>query len=206
MQSSLWRPAFTQYIQGFIAISEWSLDDPMRQLVFDSANPWAFQGNTVAFLPPLVDSDISFDNPREPIQRATQELFVLTRFDRRLKYHEIPLNKLEGIWSTLSTLVTVNFNRILTVEQQSDRGILGMQVAARQYPVSVQPIGEKDSDWIATLSWAWHVRWVVDLEAGQITEPYQIKSVRGNVYRSNLLDFQDKILDFSGLLAPLSQT
>lgn len=202
----MWRNAFLAYVQGIISVDEWSLDDPMKQLVFDPEQPWQFESNTVGFLPPLTNIDINLDNPKEARQRCTQELFVLVRFNRNLKYHEIPLNKIEGMWTTVGALVAANWNKILPAEIQAARGITSIQTAAREYPITVNPVGEKDSDWIVTLSWSWHVNWLVDLEEGEISNPYTINAVRGSVFRSHLLDFQDKILDFNGLFAPRPDT
>ena len=155
MKTSLWRDSFLAFLNSVVVVDEWSLDDPMTDLTFSVSQPWNFEGNTVGFLPPLRNIDITLPSPKEARGRATQELFILVRFDRTLKYHEIPIDKLEGMWVTISSLVLASYNKILPADVQANRGITGVSVAAQEFPVSVAPSGEAKSDWIATRSFGW---------------------------------------------------
>lgn len=202
MLTSIWRSSFQNYLSSVITISQWTVDHPQADLEFSETNPWRLEANTLGFLPPLRNIDIVITSPKEAKASATQELFILARFDRSLKYHELPINKLEGYWVTLSSLVVANYNKILPSEIQAARGLLGMTVAAQEFPVSVSPSGERGSDWIATLSFGWYLNWLIDIEDGQLNEEYEIKAVGGKVYRSWLDDFQNKRLDFESLYAP----
>jgi hypothetical protein len=204
MKTSELRPALLKYLGKITNIEEWSLDNPVEQLEFSETASWNLGANTVGFLPPLRSIDINNIGTRDITARATQELFIMVRQPRELKYHELPIAKLEGYWVTISTLVAANYNKLLDPVLQAARGIQSMSVVAQEYPVGVSPVGEQRSDWLITLSFGWYVSFLVDLEDGTLEEGYTITGVSGKVFRSHLMDFENKVLDFNSLYSPRS--
>jgi len=199
MKLSKWRPAFITWLAKYVKIDKWLLDAPSAEVTWDTSKPWQFSGNTVGYLPPLRSVDYTTVDPKTIKGRGIQELFVLARFDRNYKFDQLPVEKIEGLHCTLCLAATLVWQSILPDEP---RGLTDVTTAATEYPVTFRPAGDRNSDWVCEIHWQFIIEWLADAEEGLVTQPFEITAVGGRVLRSKLYDFQDNVVDFTGLFAP----
>lgn len=204
MKLSLWRTSYQNFLEKYINVSQWGLDKPTNDVVDALTIPYTFSGNSVGFLPTL--RDVIYDqavSSRDVVGYATQDLYILCRLDKDIPYHNLPIDKLEGLHATFAALVLLNWRNIITDSQvvEANRGLLSWEWVKVPNTLTITPSGDYNSDYIAEMLWSGRFSFLVDAESGIIPPPYSVRQVHGQVWRTKLESpFTDNMLDFTSLL------
>jgi hypothetical protein len=198
MKVSLWRPSYLAHINKHIQVSTWAIDKPTSDVLFNPLATWEITGNSVGYLPTLRDVRYSLsETSRNVVGSAIQDLYVLCRLDRTIPFHNLPTAFLEGYHATFSVVTQLKWRDI--VIDPTERGLLSFEWLSCN-PVSIAPVGDFNSDYIAELVWSASITFIADPETGVMPPPFTVKQVGGRVFRSKLEDMQVSILDFDSLL------
>lgn len=176
MRLSTWRSAIINWIANKVTINTYELRIP--EVV----------GETAGFFPPLRNIK-HFDGGEDgtPTAQATQEIYITTRFSRDLQYSELPLQTVEGIYSSLC--------QDLLKDAQAIAGLLDLWVNPSEQPIQVSEVGDDYGDWLITMAIYVVIKWQPEPEPGFGFPGYLVNKINLALYRANIGDFNQKTID-----------
>ena len=155
MKTSLWRPGIKAFLLKYLTVSTWELDYPIQA------------GETVGILPPITNVNI-YRNGASVMQSATQVVELISRIDGTLRYDNLPISFYEGIHTTLSYRLLMEFGDIADIFQLQLHTI---------NPISIAERDDARGDWFIRLQWSMSVQWVAELETGTPGVPYNFTQI-----------------------------
>jgi hypothetical protein len=125
---------------------------------------------------------------------AELEFAVAYRFDKALKYDDLPLN-------SLSNLVNNIYFRAVTNPADLSESIKELRTPDTGLDVHVGKSDKPDSDWFVTLILNFYITYraalgdVDDLQGGVDDSGFNFTSLNIGIYRAHIGDFSDNRLD-----------
>jgi hypothetical protein len=176
MKLSTWRPGLMSFFAGQFQIDSYELREPVTV------------GETCFFAPPLRNIH-HFQADGTNRATAIQDVFISTRYARSLKYSQLPIATVEGIYSTVS-------QKILRVAEDI-AAIINLDLTTPDYPIQVSETGDglnKLGDWLITQHYSIKIFWQPEPEAA---DPDRfIHHINLGIYRAYQDNFDDKTKDF----------
>lgn len=181
MKLSTWRPGLVAWLSSKIHIDTWELRIP--EVV----------GEVACFIPPLRGIKHYIGETGNKLAEADQEIFLSYRFSRELPYASLPLNLIEGIYSSICQEILADHQSIADTLDVDSGNFLHSEL-----PIQVSEVGDNYGDWLVTINLHLSIKWIPEYDIIDFGFPgYYINHVGIKVYRGKLQDIQDKILDFS---------
>jgi hypothetical protein len=183
MKISTWRSGLVNWLSTKITIDSWDLHEPL------------YPGITHAFLPPLRSFMLKVVGNNDIIAEAVQEIWLTTMYPRELKYQQLPLNTIEGAYSSLCQKILMEHTKIANIIDLD----IGHTQHINQQPIQVIEYGDDQADWLIRLCIVAAIKWTPELEDDADNPDYPVLSITANVYRSYIPsdDFSDKVLDYT---------
>lgn len=192
MKLSSWRAKLLTWLNSQLVVDSYSATDPEM-------------GKTNAFLPPLEEVSYQLRGQGEVVGTATQQFQIAKRVPRDTKYRQIPIAVYEGLHSSLSILLVHNFAAIADLED--------LEFLEVSNPIGISEIGEGTGEWLVSFLWKLKIRWLAELEDGDIVTPFNFTKLNLNLWRDRLdddlvsdgRDVDKSVLDFTLSATPLSE-
>lgn len=171
MKLSTWRTNVREWFSSSVHVDSWELSTPI------------VPGTTVGYIEPL--RDIVYDYRGQLEGRASQHIYLLCRYPANLKYHQLPLNELEGLHSTVSQLLLQDWLAF---------DIEDLEYSMLDQPIKVMETGDNLGEWVIELHWLARFTWTPELETTNNDLGIGLYRVNFNLYRE-ALDNSGIVLD-----------
>ncbi len=182
MKLSTWRPAIIAWLNQRVNIQTWELRNPLDV------------GETAGFLPPLKYIKHSVTEAGKEAE-ATQEIYITTRYSRDLKYAQLPLGLIEGVYSSICQDLLDDGQGIVDgLDILINPGAHHMVLTD---PIQIQESGDDIADWLITMVFYVTIKWIPEVESDMDFgfPGYNINQINFGIYRAKLPDFNDRVLD-----------
>lgn len=180
MRLSQWRPAYLAWLQARIQVDSWLLESP------------EMPGETVALLPPLRDIRYSSQSPAMVEGQAVQELFILQCYPGAVKYKDLPIGDLEGLYQTLALGILMGY-------QDLGLDLVDLEVLPGPSPIEVREENDTQRAWIVEMALGIQIRFTAEPELGTvITTPFGLQTVGLGLWKEQIStpDWSTRKLDF----------
>lgn len=168
MNINQWRTGLKGWLQAKLLVDTWELRNPTEY------------GTLNGFIPPV--QKIRFTDTDPGQVSALSDFYLTTRYRADSKYADLPLGNMEQLHATIS--------RRLSLEYASIAPLLEFEMLAVDDPVQVMEYGDRQADWLVTLSFTAALVWIPDITPlpGDVPGNTIVYNLKADLYTEHLTD------------------